>query len=69
MVASDGGLSEEYGHEGPGVCLGDGQTEACLKDMDMTGLASAWAMDRWRTKEYRRRVDAATRCSGSPDPT
>ena len=25
---SDGGLSEEYGHGGPFVCLGDGQTEA-----------------------------------------
>ena len=24
----DGGLSEGYGHDGPGVCLGDGQTEA-----------------------------------------
>ena len=30
MVASwsDGVLSEGYGHGGPGVCLGDGQTEA-----------------------------------------
>ena len=28
MVASGGGLSERYGHGGPGVCLGDGQTEA-----------------------------------------
>ena len=28
MVASDGGLSGGYGHGGPGVCLGDGQTEA-----------------------------------------
>ena len=28
MVASDGGLSEGYVHGGPGVCLGDGQTEA-----------------------------------------
>ena len=27
MVASGGVLSEGYGHEGPGVCLGDGQTE------------------------------------------
>ena len=25
---SDGVLSEGYGHGGPGVCLGDGQTEA-----------------------------------------
>ena len=30
MIASDGGLSEGYGHGGPGVCLGDGQTEAYL---------------------------------------
>ena len=52
----------------PGVCLGDGQTEAYLKDMDMTGLASAWAMARRRPKEYRRKVDAATRCSGVPSP-
>ena len=28
MVASDRVLSEGYGHGGPGVCLGDGQTEA-----------------------------------------
>ena len=34
MVASDGGLSEGYGHEGPGVC----QTEAFLKDTGMAGL-------------------------------
>ena len=27
MVASGGVLSERYGHGGPGVCLGDGQTE------------------------------------------
>ena len=46
MVASGGVLSEEYGHDGTGVCLGDGQTEAFLKDMDMAGLASAWAMAR-----------------------
>ena len=25
---SDGGLSEGYGHDGPGVCLDDGQSEA-----------------------------------------
>ena len=37
-------LSEGYGHDGPGVCLGDGQTVSYLKDMDMTVLASAWAM-------------------------
>ena len=29
-------------------------------DMGMTGLASAWAMARRRTEEYRRKVDAAT---------
>ena len=28
MVASDGVLSEGYEHGKPGVCLGDGQTEA-----------------------------------------
>ena len=28
MVASGGVLSERYRHGGPGVCLGDGQTEA-----------------------------------------
>ena len=27
IVASGGVLSEGYGHVGPGVCLGDGQTE------------------------------------------
>ena len=67
MVASAGGLFEGYGHGGhggPGVCLGDGQTESYLKDMDITGLASVWAMARQRTKEYLRKVDAATRCSG-----
>ena len=40
MVASGGVLSEEYGHDGPGVCLGDGQTEAYLKDIGMT----AWRL-------------------------
>ena len=38
---SDGGLSEGYGHNGPGDCLGDGQTEAYMKDMGMTGPASS----------------------------
>ena len=47
-VASGGALSEGYGHDGPGVCLGDGQTEVYLNDMDMTGLASVWAMARRR---------------------
>ena len=37
----------EYGHGRPGICWGSGQTVAYLKDMGMTGLASAWAMARW----------------------
>ena len=49
---------------GPGVCLGDGQTEAYLKNTGMAGLAFAWAMAERRMKEYRRKVDAATRGSG-----
>ena len=40
----NGGLSEGYGHDGPGVCLGDGQAEAYLKDMAITGLVS---VGRW----------------------
>ena len=40
------------------------QVESYLKDMGMAGLASAWTMARRRIKEYRRKVDAATRCSG-----
>ena len=42
----DAGLSEGYGHDGPGICQGDGLTEAYLKDMDMTGLVTAWVMAR-----------------------
>ena len=64
MVASGRILSEGYGHDGPGVCLGYGQTEANVNDMGMTGLASAWAMARRRPKEYRRKVGAARRCPG-----
>ena len=64
MVASGGNLSEGCGYFGPGVCLGDDQTETYLKDMGMTGLASVWAMARRRPKEYRHKVDAATRCPG-----
>ena len=64
MVASGGVLSEGCGHDWPGVCLDDGQTEAYLKDAGMAGLAFVWAMARRRPKEYRRKVDAATRCSG-----
>ena len=62
-------LSEGYEHDGSGVCLGDGKTESYVKDMGMTGLASAWAMARRRTKEYRRQVDAATRRFGVCPPT
>ena len=40
----DGGLSEGYEHDKAGVCLGDDQMKAYLNDMDMAGLASAWAM-------------------------
>ena len=39
------------------------QVEVYLKDMGMTGLASAWAMARRSPREYRHKVDAATRCS------
>ena len=48
MVALGGVLSEGYGHDGPGVCFDDGQTEPYLMDTGMTGLASAWAMARRR---------------------
>ena len=40
------------------------QMESYLKDMDMAGLTSVWAMARRRPKEHRRKVDAATRCFG-----
>ena len=40
-----------------------------MKDMGMTGLASAWAMARRRTKEYRHKVDAATPYASIPDLT
>ena len=40
------------------------QVEAYLKDTGMAGLVSAWAMARRRPSENRRKVDAATRCSG-----
>ena len=40
------------------------QVEFYLKDAGMAGLESAWAMARRRPEEYRRKVDAATRCSG-----
>ena len=41
MCASGEVLYEGYGHGGPGICLGDGQTEAYMKDLGMTVLASA----------------------------
>ena len=41
-------LSEGYGHDGPGVSLGDNRTESYLKDMGMAGLASVWALARRR---------------------
>ena len=39
------------------------QVGSYLRDAGMAGLASIWAMARRRAKEYRRKVDAATRCS------
>ena len=39
------------------------QVQSYLKDTGMTSLVSAWAMARWRPKEYRRKVDEGTRCS------
>ena len=41
-----------------------GQVESYLMDVGMTGLASDRAMARRRPREYRRKVDAATRYSG-----
>ena len=38
--------------------------ESYVEDAAMAGLASAWAMARRRQKEYSRKVDAATCCSG-----
>ena len=52
--------TEGYGHDGPGVFLCDGQTEAHPEDMGMLGLASARAMARRRPKEYRRKMGAFT---------
>ena len=40
------------------------QMESHSKDTGMAGLASVLAMAKRTTKEYRRKVDAATRCSG-----
>ena len=53
----DGGLYEGYGHGGPGVCLGDGQMAAYMKDTGMAALASAWLLARrrfiWRIRAWR----------------
>ena len=40
------------------------QVESYLKDTGVAGLVSVWAMARRRPREFRRKVDAATRCSG-----
>ena len=40
------------------------QVESYVSDMGLEGLASAWAMASRTPTEYRRKVDAATRCSG-----
>ena len=40
------------------------QVESYLRDTGMAGLASAWAMTRREAEGDRRKVDAATRCSG-----
>ena len=40
------------------------QVDQHLKEMGM-GQVSAWGMARWRLLEFWRKVDAATRCSGT----
>ena len=40
------------------------QVESLLRDKDMTGRTSAWAMATRRPRKFRRKVDAATRCAG-----
>ena len=37
--------------------------ESYIRDTGLAGLASAWAMARRKPREYRRKVDAATRRS------
>ena len=65
MFASGGVLSEGYGHGGPGVCLGDGQTEAYLKNMSMTGLP--WPLPgRWPDGSRRSTVTRWTRRRVAP---
>ena len=43
--------------------------KACLKDMGMTGLASAWAMARRKPKGYSRKMYAVTRSFGTSPHT
>ena len=63
---SDSFLSKSEGMDRAewGVHTLHGCVRFYLRDTGMAGLASAWAMARRRLKEYRRKVDAATRCSG-----
>ena len=44
------------------------QMEIYLNDTGVAGLVSAWAMARRRPRDYRRKVDAATRCSSVCPP-
>ena len=50
--------------EGPPACFVVASGGSLYEDMDVMVPASDWAMARRRTKEYRRKVDLATRCSG-----
>ena len=50
VFSSGGGLSEGYDHDGPGVCLGDGQTEAeGVPTQGGRGDALLWRMLPYRT--------------------
>ena len=50
--------------EGPTACFMVAPGGVQSEGYEHGGPASAWAMARWRPKEYRRKVDGATRCSG-----
>ena len=64
----------EHSMRGVGPCQGGAhgwpdaswlrQVESYLRDTGKADLSSAWAMARRRPEEYRRKVDAATHCSG-----
>ena len=69
MAASGGGLPGGGGNDGPGVCLGDGQTEAYLTDMGMADLASAWPDEGWSTVARWTRRRAAPAYAPIPDLT